>query len=283
MLAWLVHSYTALGLVAAAGMAVLIVQGGPDAFRGAFLLMVIATLIDATDGTLARRVRVKEVLPGFDGTQLDNLIDFLTYTSLPLLLLWRAGDRVLPAGQEGWLLLPLVASAYGFCQVSAKTSDGYFLGFPSYWNLVAFYLYVLRLPGWLSIGILVGFSVLTFVPSRYLYPTLRGRLNWLTNALAAPWAFLLVYILYRLPADSSPARSAGPRFDIDLAGFPHVLLDCLVDGELAVMAPPSLAAARGLCQGLVKTWPCTWQGRHGKPALWINGPPGSSWTALFSS
>ena len=108
----------------------------------AFVLMLVATLIDATDGTLARAIRVKEVLPGFDGRRLDDIIDFLTYTFLPLLLIWRA--ELLPAGREAWLLLPLLASAYGFCQVSAKTDDGYFLGFPSYWNLVAFYLYALQ-------------------------------------------------------------------------------------------------------------------------------------------
>src|SRR5262249_38611639 len=82
-LAWCVHGYTALGLVAAAGAAVSIVQGTPEGFHRAFLLLFLATLIDATDGTLARRVRVKEVLPGFDGRRLDDLIDFLTYTSLP--------------------------------------------------------------------------------------------------------------------------------------------------------------------------------------------------------
>src|SRR5262245_54623015 len=79
-LAWCIHAYTALGLVAAAGMAVLIVQGGPDAFRWAFVLMAVATFIDATDGTLARAIRIKEVLPGFDGRRLDDLVDFLTYT-----------------------------------------------------------------------------------------------------------------------------------------------------------------------------------------------------------
>src|SRR5947209_20425543 len=127
-LAWSVHFYTALGLVAAAGIAVLVVRGGAESFRWAFVLMLVATLIDATDGTLARRVRVKEVLPGFDGRRLDDLIDFLTYTCLPLLLLWRAGDQVLPTGLGWCLLLPLLASAYGFCQVSAKTDDGFFLG-----------------------------------------------------------------------------------------------------------------------------------------------------------
>jgi phosphatidylcholine synthase len=199
MLAWGVHCYTGLGLVAAAGIAVLIVQGTADSFRWAFVLMLFATLVDATDGTLARRVRVKEVLPGFDGRRLDDLIDFLTYTFLPLFLVWRTG--LLPAGQEWCLLVPLLASAYGFCQVEAKTPDGYFLGFPSFWNLVAFYLYVLRLPGWLAVAMLVGLALLTFVPARYLYPTQRGPLSRLTNVLAGVWTLLLLAVLWRWPDD----------------------------------------------------------------------------------
>jgi phosphatidylcholine synthase len=197
-LGWCVHCYTALGLVAAAAIAALIVQGEPESYRRAFLLMIAATLIDATDGTFARRVRIKEVVPGFDGRRLDDIVDFLTYTSLPLLLIWRA--HLLPEGWEAALLLPLLASAYGFCQVSAKTDDGYFLGFPSYWNLVAFYLYTLRpLPGWLSVGGVVLLAVLTFVPSRYLYPSQRGRLNQITVLLGAAWAVLLVLILWNMP------------------------------------------------------------------------------------
>jgi phosphatidylcholine synthase len=202
ILAWCVHFYTALGLVAAAGIAVLIVRGGADSFRGAFLLMLVATVIDATDGALARRVRVKEVLPGFDGRRLDDLVDFLTYTSLPLLLLWRA--EVLPAALAAWLLVPLLASAYGFSQTSAKTDDGYFLGFPSYWNLVAFYLYVLRPPAAVSLGVLLGLAFLTFVPTRYLYPSQRGRLNGVTNVLGAVWAAVVGWILFALPREDSP-------------------------------------------------------------------------------
>lgn len=207
VLAWGVHFYTALGLVAAAGMAVLIVEGTGTAFRWAFVLMLAATLIDATDGTLARAVRVKEVLPNFDGRRLDDLIDFLTYVFLPLFLIWRAG--LLPAGHAYWLLLPLFASGYGFCQTSAKTDDGYFLGFPSYWNLVAFYLYALQpLPGWFSVGMIVAFALLTFVPARYLYTTQRGRLNRFTNLLGGVWIGLAIWIMSELPAQAlSPASS----------------------------------------------------------------------------
>ncbi len=206
--AWGVHLYTAIGLVLAAWIAVLLVRGGAEAFRWAFVLMLVATLVDATDGTLARKFRVKSVLPDFDGRKLDDIIDFLTYTSLPLLLIWRA--NLLPEGMEAWLLLPLLASAYGFCQVEVKTDDGYFLGFPSLWNVVALYLYVLGLPGWLALGIVVALSLLTFVPSRYLYPSSQpGTLNVASTLLGAFWCVLLLVVLWRLPAAGPVAPPDG--------------------------------------------------------------------------
>ena len=155
--------------------------------------MMVATAIDATDGWLARKARVKEVLPGFDGRALDDLIDFHTYASLPLLLVWRAG--VLPDNLAWLLLLPLLSSAYGFSQVHAKTDDGFFLGFPSYWNIVAFYLYVLQPPVWLSVTVIVTLVVLTFVPTPYLYATRGGPFARLINVGAAIWFVLLGLVL----------------------------------------------------------------------------------------
>jgi phosphatidylcholine synthase len=193
LFAWLAHLYTAMGLVAAAGMAVLIVRGGDRAFRWTFVLMMVATAIDATDGWLARRARVKDVLPDFDGRELDDLIDFHTYTSLPLLLLWRAG--VLP-GDFAWVLvLPLLSSAYGYSQVHAKTDDGFFLGFPSLWNVVTFYMYLLRPPAWLSVTAMITFVALTFVPTRYLYATRGGPFARLINVGAAIWFVLIGLVL----------------------------------------------------------------------------------------
>jgi phosphatidylcholine synthase len=209
VVAWCVHLYTAMGLAAAAAIAVLLMRGGPGAFRWSFIVMLVATLVDATDGTLARRIGVKKVLPNFDGRKLDDLIDFLNYTFLPLLLIWRA--EILPDAWQPWLLLPLVASAYGFCQVAAKTDDGYFLGFPSLWNVVAFYLYLLDLPGWLALGVLVVLSLLTFVPSRYLYPSQPGPLNVLSNVLGAAWTCLVAWILLQWPADRSPVGHGATR------------------------------------------------------------------------
>jgi phosphatidylcholine synthase len=191
--AWLVHLYTAMGLVCAAGIAVLIVRGGDDSFRRAFMLMLVATAIDATDGWLARKARVKEVLPGFSGRTLDDVIDFQTYAALPLLLLWRA--EVLP-GAVAWVLLaPLLASAYGFSQVNAKTDEGFFLGFPSYWNIVAFYLYMLHPAAWISVALLVTLAVLTFVPTPYIYATQGGPFSTVVNVGAVVWVVVIAWIL----------------------------------------------------------------------------------------
>ncbi len=191
-----------LGLVAAAAIVVLLAtpeadHGGADAFRWSFLLMAAATIVDSTDGTLAHKVRIKEVVPGFDGRRLDDIVDFLNYTFLPLLLMWRAS--ILPPGQEAWLLLPLLASVYGFCQVQAKTDDGYFLGFPSLWNLVALYLYALPMNEWASLAIVIVLALLTFVPIRHLYPSQPGLLNRVTMIAGALWAPLIFWLIWKLP------------------------------------------------------------------------------------
>ncbi len=193
VLAWLVHAYTALGLVCAAVIAALITQGDDRSFRWAFWVMMVATAIDATDGFFARRARVAEVLPGFDGGALDNLIDFQTYTTLPLFLIWRAD--LLP-GPAAWLLVvPLLASAYGFSQVHAKTREGFFLGFPSYWNIVAFYLYVLHTSPVATASLVLLFSVLTFVPTYYLYASRGGPFARTINVGSAAWFLVLSVVL----------------------------------------------------------------------------------------
>jgi len=206
--AWLVHLYTAMGLVCAAVIAVLIVRGGDRSFRWSFILMMMATAIDATDGWLARRARVKEMLPEFDGAALDNLIDFLTYTSLPLLLLWRAG--VMPGAFQWLLLLPLLSSAYGFSQVHAKTLDGFFIGFPSYWNIVAFYVYALAPPLWVSVVLMVVCALLTFVPTRYIYSTRGGPYSSLLNVGA------VLYFVVLLAAMIGPERHMRALAEISL-------------------------------------------------------------------
>jgi phosphatidylcholine synthase len=107
---------------------------------------------------------------------------------------------LLPSQDAIWLAaLPLIASAYGFCQKEAKTADHYFLGFPSYWNIVAFYLYVLKTPVWLNAFVIIFLAVMVFVPIRYVYPSRSPHYRALTNVLGALWGLALLYMIYRLP------------------------------------------------------------------------------------
>ena len=199
-LAWLVHLYTALGAVAAFFSVLAIEQGD---FRQALFLMALAVVIDASDGTLARAARVKELIPWFDGDLLDELVDYFNYVIVPCLFLVRAG--LLPPHDAWWLApLPLLASAYGFCQKNAKTADYFFLGFPSYWNILVFYLYLLKTPLWVNAFLVIGLSALVFVPIKYIYPSRSPRFRIQTNLLGAMWALIIFYLIYALP-ESSPA------------------------------------------------------------------------------
>ena len=54
----------------------------------------------------------------------------------------------------------MLASAYGFAQADAKTDDHFFLGFPSYWNFVAIYAWLLGVPPTTTAAWLVGLSLL---------------------------------------------------------------------------------------------------------------------------
>ena len=212
MTPWLAHAYTALGAVIALVATLDVIEGD---YRGAFLWLGLQIVVDATDGILARALRVKERLPDFDGARLDDIIDYLTYVFIPVLLLIHAG--VLPEDVGVWVgSLALLASAYGFSQTAAKieTTDYFFTGFPSYWNLIALYMYVLHLPAAFNAAILAGFALLVFVPLRYVYPSRTRTLSTLTNGLGAVWGVLLAWITWRLPATDGPWIALSLTFPI---------------------------------------------------------------------
>jgi phosphatidylcholine synthase len=195
VLAWLVHLYTALGAVIAFATLIRIEQRN---FSDAFWLMALAVVIDASDGTLARAARVKEIIPWFDGDRLEDIIDYANYVIVPCLFLVYAD--LLPRPDAAWIAaLPLIASAYGFCQKEAKTADHFFLGFPSYWNIVGFYLFVLQTPRWINGFLIIILSILVFVPIRYVYPSRSPQFRALTNTLGTVWAVSMLSIIYLLP------------------------------------------------------------------------------------
>lgn len=85
----------------------------------------------------------------------------------------------------------MLAIAYGFSQVAAKTEDHFFLGFPSYWNVVALYSFLLDVEPLTCTLWVVGLSVLVFVPWRYVYPS-RLRSQRAATFLGSIACFVLV-------------------------------------------------------------------------------------------
>jgi phosphatidylcholine synthase len=197
--AWLVHAYTSTGAVLAFVGAWAVVHGDDRLALGS---MFAATIVDATDGALARRVRVKEVLPEVDGARIDDIVDYLTFVFLPMLLLEGSG------GLYRWTALPvitvvLMSSMYGFVAPDAKSRDHFFTGFPSYWNVVVLYLLLFRVPPLVNALVLLALSALVFVRIGYVYPTRTPTLRALTLALGSAWAVLLGAIIVMWP---SPPR-----------------------------------------------------------------------------
>ena len=195
--AWLVHVYTATG-AALAMLTVMAVWEG-DTIR-ALWLGLAAMVVDGTDGMLARHLQVKRWIPWFDGALLDNIVDYLTYVFTPMVLLWSTGYLGDGASATVLAVMPLLASAYQFCRVDAKTEDHLFLGFPSYWNIVAFYVIVLDLTPVTVAVLLTVCAALVFLPIGYVYPSRTGTLQRLTLALTTVWLVSYAVLLTQVPS-----------------------------------------------------------------------------------
>ncbi len=194
---WLVHAYTASGAALAFLTVIAVMEG--DVVR-ALWLGLATMVVDGTDGMLARWVDVKRWVPWFDGALLDNIVDYLTYAFTPMVLLWSAGYLGEGRSATALAVIPLLASAFQFCRVDAKTDDHLFLGFPSYWNIVAFYVVVLDLKTVSVAILLLVCALLVFVPIGYVYPSRTTTLQPLTLALTAAWLLSYAVLLSQVPS-----------------------------------------------------------------------------------
>lgn len=188
--AWLVHLYTGTGLLVNMYSLLFALLETPD-FSLFAKLNWLAILIDATDGTLARFVDVKKVVPTYDGALLDNIIDYQTFAVLPALAV--VVFDIVPGEMLQFAVASavLLSAGYQFCQTTAKTTEA-FVGFPSYWNIVVFYIYYLRCSTPVTLAVFGICAVLSFVPIHFIYPT-RTLANYYTNIIGAwIWATLML-------------------------------------------------------------------------------------------
>lgn len=199
--AYAVHVFTASGIIFAFLAAAEVCSPTPDP-RLVFLYLAIQVIIDAVDGPFARMWHVKTYAARIDGRKIDDIVDYITYTFVPLLLVWRMGWVPAPAGL--WVAPAMLASLFGFTNTGAKDEDGgFFLGFPSYWNIVAFYvgLWHASVGPWPGAILIAVLTILTVLPVRFLYPNLAPHpRRWPTLIGALLWTVLLGIMLAPYPA-----------------------------------------------------------------------------------
>jgi phosphatidylcholine synthase len=198
--AFAVHILTATGV----GFGLLALLAAHERrFTAMFLWLGIALFVDGIDGPLARRLRVKEVLPHWSGETLDLVVDFLNYVVVPTYALVLSGIIPAPFSYAAGAAIAVTSALY-FADTRMKTEDAFFRGFPTAWNVVVFYLLIGKPSPEIALGIVGVLCIMTFIPVPFLHPFRVKRLRYLTLALLAAWAALA---LTALAYDLSPPRA----------------------------------------------------------------------------
>ncbi|MBL0849074.1 MAG: phosphatidylcholine/phosphatidylserine synthase [Candidatus Liberibacter ctenarytainae] len=189
--AFSVHVLTASGsLLALLG----VVAAAQYRFVDMFWWLGLALIVDGFDGPIARRMRVKEILPDWSGDKLDNIIDYLTYVVLPAFALYQSNvlGSILSSLAAGMIV---ISSAIYYARAHMKTEDHFFCGFPAVWNMVVFFIFALNPSVFVSATIIFTSVILTFVPIKFLHPTRVVQLRPLNISVCCCWFSLGFYYL----------------------------------------------------------------------------------------
>ena len=191
---WSVHVFTALGGLAGFLSLEAILR---DNIFLAFIWLSLAFFIDGIDGTFARRYKVKEMVPAIDGSTLDNIVDYLNYVFIPAVMVYWF--NLVPSQLTLLAVaLILIVSCYTFANTKLKTEDNYFRGFPAVWNMVIFYLFVIGASQLTNFLVIVFFSIMTFIPLKYLHPFRVKERKSLNLFMLAIWSVCCVFLLLDL-------------------------------------------------------------------------------------
>ncbi len=189
---YLVHLFTVSGVVFSfLALIASIEQNLPLVF----FYLALALFVDGIDGSLARKVDVKEHTPNINGEILDNIIDYLNYVFVPAFIIYWLG--LVPSGMELIMsVIILIVSCYTFANNNIKTSDFYFSGFPALWNVVIIYFYILETEPFTNLLIICALSILTFIPIKYLHPFRVKHLRRLSLFVLLIWMLTTIIIVY---------------------------------------------------------------------------------------
>lgn len=163
-----------------------------------FAWLAVALVVDAIDGTFARLLHVKVLAPRWSGDVLDLVVDILTYVFVPAYALVAAGLLPAPVAMPLAIAIMMTSVLY-FADQHMKRPDNHFVGFPAVWNLVVFFLFLLRPPPWVSAFVVLALCVVTFIPVPFVHPfRVRRWRNVNLTLLAVGFALAIVALLYGL-------------------------------------------------------------------------------------
>lgn len=176
--AWLVHLFTSLGAVFGILAIIFSIEAAKSSAFGdstsfsyniklSMYSIIMAVFIDSIDGSLARLVDIKKLAP-LDGALLDNIIDFTTYSIVPCIWIYVSGIV-----SDQWLIpiiiMITISSSYQFCQLNAKTDDNFFVGFPSYWNVIVIFMLCFQSSQLINEIVIIVLTIFSFIPIKYIY------------------------------------------------------------------------------------------------------------------
>ncbi|AHH06317.1 hypothetical protein BCD_0251 [Borrelia crocidurae DOU] len=196
ILAWLVHILTAFGLIVGFYSIIAIINTD---YNLLIKLTILGLLIDGIDGTLARKLKIKEVIPTINGELLDNIVDYINYTFIPTIFFYYSNFI-----QEQYKIIIcigiLLASAYQFSQLDAKTSDNYFKGFPSLWNFLIIFNVIFEMNKNTNLIIILSCIAFSFAPIKFIYPSKTKELKYITLPITIITSLLVILIIFiKLP------------------------------------------------------------------------------------
>lgn len=193
MLKHCINGITALG----AGVSTIsIYYSAMGEWRVAWLLMLLAMVLDCVDGPMVRFLALEEAAPQYDGDRLDEYADLLTYVIAPVCLALFYG--LLPSNLIGitTVFLLVGTACLQFSRTNNKTEFA-FWGWPSYWNIIYFYAWGLAIPTSWVVLVSVLLAMGTLLPVPFAYPSKLPILKKPTILLNGLWGVILaLYVIF---------------------------------------------------------------------------------------
>ena len=219
-----VHLFTATGAIWAVLALLAAVDGD---WSTMFVWLIVAMVVDGIDGPLARRYRVKDNWPTYDGVAMDLMVDYITWIFIPAFALFKSG--LLP-GWTGWVCT--IAIVFGsilyMADTRMKTKDNSFAGFPACWNMLVLVLFALKPSYWVILALVIPLTVAMFLPVKFIHPVRTERWRALSLPMMGAW---VVFALWAIAVDFHPQSWA-------LWGLVVSSIWLLLAGPLQQMIPP---------------------------------------------